>query len=90
VRIEEIKPVYCDFIPNQLEDGVLCISKKFNTAIHLCACGCKIQIVTPFNREDGWVLTERDGYITLTPSIGNFSGQNPYHAHYFITDNKIR
>lgn len=84
MKLNEIKPVYCDTIPKDLEEGVLYISKQYNTAIHLCACGCKTQTVTPFNRPDGWVLTESNGLVTLTPSIGNFSGQNPYHAHYFI------
>lgn len=88
VKINEIEPVYCKEIPAQLETGKIYISKDFEIAIHLCACGCGEQTVTPIGK-DGWALTENIGGITLRPSIGNFMGENPYHAHYYITDNRI-
>lgn len=86
--IYEITPVYCESVPDDLEEGRIYISDRFKMAIHLCACGCKHQTATPI-REDGWTLTDNAGIITLRPSIGNFKGENPYHAHYFITNNKI-
>ena len=92
-KISELKPVYVEeFIPGELEDGILYISKRFGIAIHLCACGCGQKTVTDLKPRwsDGWTLTDDDGRITLRPSIGNFNGENPYHAHYFITDNKIQ
>ena len=88
MRITELTPIRCKHIPKELEPGKLYISKEFKIAIHLCACGCGGQTVTPFN-EGGWTLTDNDGKITLRPSIGNCSGENPYHAHYYVTDNKI-
>lgn len=84
----EIEPVYVEYIPEQLEQGKLYISKRFELAIHLCACCCGGQTVTPLG-EGEWTLTENDGKVLLHPSIGNWSGENPYHAHYFITDNKV-
>lgn len=88
-KINKIEPVYFDVIPKDLEHGKLYISKRFNTAIHLCACGCGEKTVTPLG--DGeWALACNDGKVTLRPSIGNWSGQNPYHAHYLITDNEIQ
>lgn len=87
-RINELTPVYCDYMPDVLEAGKLYISTVFKLAIHLCACGCGGQTVTPLSDKE-WTLTDKGGIVTLRPSIGNWSGENPYHAHYYITDNKI-
>jgi len=58
--------------------------QHFKTAIHLCACGCKEQVVTPLNKVTGWVLTEGP---TLNPSIGN---QNfKCKSHYFINEGNV-
>lgn len=90
MKTTELKPQYCDTIPKDLDEGILYISKAFSIAIHLCACGCKGKTVTPLG-DNKWILTEtNDGKITLRPSIGNWSGENPYHAHYLITENKIQ
>lgn len=81
--------MFLDIIPKDLEEGKIYISKKYETAVHLCACGCKEKAVTPLG-EGAWTLTENDCKITLRPSIGNWIWQKPdYHAHYFITDNKV-
>jgi hypothetical protein len=88
MRISELKPQYVDYMPDQLSEGVLYISTVFKLAIHLCACGCGGKTVTPLGEKE-WTLKDGGGKITLRPSIGNFSGENPYHAHYYITDNKI-
>jgi hypothetical protein len=86
---QEFKPEYYVQIPTNLEDGIIYISERFGIAIHLCACGCKGKTVTPFGSGQ-WTLTKTDGKVTLRPSIGNWAGENPYHAHYFITDNKVQ
>lgn len=88
VKINEITPVYCDVIPADLKVAELYISKLYGVAVHLCACGCGGKTVTPLGKND-WNLTESDGHVTLRPSIGNWSGESPYHAHYYITGNKI-
>jgi hypothetical protein len=90
-KINELIPEYVDEIPKQLNEGILYVSEKFGTAIHLCACGCGEQTVTrlvPY-WDSGWTLTRINNTVTLRPSIGNWIGQNPYHAHYYITENKI-
>jgi hypothetical protein len=87
-RITQVQPVYVTTMDEILEPGKLYISKKYEVAIHLCACGCGVKTVTPLG--DGeWNLTKNNGAVTLRPSIGNFSGESPYHAHYYITNNKI-
>ena len=91
---KELKPVYVDYIPEVKEENILYISKTYNIAIHLCACGCGIQAVTPLGAGE-WTLIENGDKVSLRPSIGNFiwdvnsKGEKDYHAHYFITDNKV-
>lgn len=88
-KITEIQPIFLETIESDLEEGKLYISEKYATAIHLCACGCGQKTVTPLTKGE-WSLTKNNDKVTLRPSIGNFSGENPYHAHYYITDNKIQ
>lgn len=92
----ELKVEYVDSMPSTKEEGVLYISKTHGLAIHLCACGCGEQVVTPLNgnwpywpnKTGGWDFTvHEDGTVTLSPSIGNF--QFPCRSHYFIRRNKI-
>lgn len=87
-RLNNIKPEYVHFMPNELEEGILYISEHFGLAIHLCACGCKVKSVTPLG-QGGWTLTKNGDKVSLSPSIGNFSGERPYHAHYFIKENRV-
>ena len=88
--INKLIPKYCNSIPEKefLTEGILYIVKN-HIAIHLCACGCGLETVTPLSPEN-WKLIDNDGLITLRPSIGNTKSEAPkYHAHYFITGNKI-
>lgn len=88
MRISELTPVYCEYIPDELESGKLYISLTYRVATHLCVCGCGGKTVTPLKSGE-WALTGDCGKVTLRPSIGNWSWECPYHAHYYITDNKI-
>lgn len=73
-------------IPEIIENNVLYISNHFETCIHLCLCGCKTESVTPYNIGDkGWVITENENGVSITPSILN--PRCPNRSHYFITDN---
>ena len=87
-RLQELIVEYSDELPQQKEHGKLYVSEKYKIAIHLCACGCGVQSVTPLKVGE-WVLTKKDEKVTLRQSIGNFKGESRYHAHYYITDNKI-
>lgn len=88
MKLSTIEPVFVETVPDVMEEGVLYISKKFRLANHLCACGCGMETVTPLGK-DHWQLTDNSGLVTLRPSIGNFRWENPYHAHYYITNNNI-
>ncbi len=77
-----------EFIPDTLQDGVIYVSRRFGTAIHLCACGCGEQTITPFQGPNGWELTDGQEGVTLRPSIGN---QNfPCRSHYWITNGAVQ
>lgn len=89
MKINELTPLFVEYIPKEKNSGILYISEKFNISIHLCACGCGEQSVLPFNTKGEWKMINNNGLISFTPSVGNFSGEKVYHAHYYITNNKI-
>ena len=89
-RFTELKPQFVEYVPKSLEPGVLYVSERFETAIHLCACGwCNQKTVTPFHSPvTGWTYKrDEQDRVTLRPSIGNF--QMPCKSHYWITENRI-
>lgn len=80
-----MRPTFSQYIPADLDEGILYISLDYSTAVHLCACGCSAKVVTPFGPAD-WQLVF-DGTVSLRPSIGN--GQLPCRSHYFIHQDQI-
>lgn len=86
-RADQLRPEFVDFIPDQLETGVLYISKRYSTASHLCCCGCGQEVVTPLNPAK-WRFTVEKGAVSLVPSVGNWS--LPCRSHYWITKNHVR
>jgi hypothetical protein len=89
VSYDELRPEFVEFVPENLEQGVLYVSMEYETAVHLCACGCGAKTVTPFGSwQDSWSLTNDQGLVTLSPSISNY--QMACKAHYFIEANRVR
>jgi len=86
MRIKQFRTNFTEYIPEELEDGLLYISMEYATASHKCACGCGQEVVTPFTPTD-WKLIYNGESVTLTPSIGNWSYS--CRAHYLITNNKV-
>ncbi len=86
MKIQRLTLVKVETIPDVLEDGFIYVSEKYETAIHLCACGCGEQTVTPWGRwRDGWQLSGLDtGNVTLYPSIGNQC--MACKSHYWVRD----
>ena len=78
---------FLDNIPDELEEGVLYISKKYHTTAHQCACCCGEKVVNPLNRKYGWILTFDGQRVSLSPSIGNY--QFPCCSHYYIKENEV-
>lgn len=85
MKASTLTPVFTEYIPPEPDEGTLYISMQFVTAVHLCACGCRAKVVTPFGPDD-WILTF-DGTVTLRPSVGN--GQQRCRSHYCIRRNNI-
>lgn len=82
-----LRPEFVEFIPDRLEPGVLYISRRYATASHLCCCGCEREVVTPLNPAK-WRITEREGKVSLAPSVGNWSF--PCRSHYWINANRVQ
>lgn len=80
-------PIFVSEIPKNLEEGYLYIAVEYNAVVHLCPCGCKSEISTPLNRKVGWTMKYDGEYVSLFPSVGNYS--YPCKSHYFIRDNKV-
>ncbi len=81
-----LKHEFVEFIPEELKERTLYISKKYGTAVHKCCCGCSREVVTPLSAV-GWQLTFDGKTVSLYPSIGSWN--LPCQSHYFITNNKI-
>ncbi|MHB9880737.1 DUF6527 family protein [Pacificimonas sp. ICDLI1SI03] len=74
------------YVPKELREGILYVSVEFETAAHLCACGCGEKVRTPLLPTE-WQLTGTDAEPTLRPSIGNW--QKPCRSHYLITGGDV-
>ena len=77
---------FAEFIPKQLDEGVLYVSMTYATASHRCFCGCGMKVVTPLSPTD-WRLVFNGDAVSLEPSIGNWS--YPCRSHYILRNNRI-
>lgn len=84
-RLTTIKLRRVQFIPRELEPGILYVSEKYRSAVHLCACGCGSKVSTPLTPTE-WSLTEKDGEPSLEPSVGNWQFCR---SHYWIHRGEI-
>jgi Family of unknown function (DUF6527) len=88
MKLSTIRPEFVEFIPRELEQGVLYISERYQTASHLCACGCGEKVVTPLSPADWRLHRDQEGLVTLHPSIGNWN--HPCRSHYWIRKNWVQ
>lgn len=84
---QPFRHAFVDTVPSDLEAGVLYVSIPLATALHLCACGCGHEVVTPIAPE-WWRLTFDGETVTLTPSIGN--ARMGCASHYWIHGDIVR
>ncbi|AEI52163.1 DUF6527 family protein [Runella slithyformis] len=85
--MKTLKYRFVEFIPENVEEGILYISIEYCTAIHKCVCGCGQEVVTPLSPTD-WALIFDGESVSLNPSIGNWGFK--CQSHYWITKNQIR
>lgn len=72
--------------PKTLDPGVLYVSIRHKNVLHLCACGCGFEVVTPL-APHRWQLFFDGETVSLEPSVGNSS--LPCRSHYFITNSEV-
>lgn len=77
---------FVEYVPDELEDGVLYVSIPFATVTHRCCCGCRQEVVTPLTPTD-WSLVFDGETVSLTPSIGNWSFK--CRSHYWIEKGRV-
>jgi len=86
MKAETLRPEFVESVPKALEAGVLYVSLRYHTVIHLCCCGCGREVVTPIG-PSRWAMSVHDGRVSLSPSIGNWS--YPCRSHYWIRSNRV-
>lgn len=85
MKVSRIEHQFVEFLPDDVDEGVLYVSMTYAIAEHRCCCGCGERVVTPLSPND-WVLTF-DGRVSLRPSIGNWSF--PCQSHYWIREGEV-
>ena len=85
-EVERLAPQFVEFIPEDLQDGILYISIEFTTTAHKCACGCGCKVVLPLHPKE-WHLLFDGKHVTIRPSVGNWGFE--CRSHYLITRDKI-
>jgi hypothetical protein len=81
MSIHLLGPAFVDAIPEHLKTGTIYVSLPYATAVHLCPCGCGIEVVTPISPKD-WRLEWNGEDISLYPSVGN--ARFPCGSHYHV------
>lgn len=84
--IKRLDHRFVESIPQNLEEGILYVSIRFNVSMHSCACGCGNKVVTPFSPAR-WKMTYNGKTVSLYPSIGNWNFD--CESHYWIRENEI-
>lgn len=74
------------YIPDRLEPDILYVAMEHDVAVHLCACGCGQEVVTPFSPAQ-WSISYNGQSISLSPSIGNWAF--PCKSHYWIRNGEV-
>ena len=86
-RTESLDHRFVEYVPDSIEEGVLYVSLRFATVLHLCCCGCGNEVVTPLDPTD-WQMTFDGRSVSLMPSIGNWSFE--CQSHYWVTRNQVQ
>ena len=86
MRRDSLEHRFVDFIPEQLDEGILYVSIEYTTVAHLCCCGCRQEVSITISPTD-WRLIFDGKTVSLEPSIGSWS--LPCQSHYFVTRNRV-
>ncbi|MBY3531240.1 hypothetical protein HFN72_35955 [Rhizobium laguerreae] len=86
MKINHVRPLLVDKIPEKLDDGVIYVSERYRVALHNCCCGCGEEVSTPLSATEFSIRVYRSS-VTVRPSIGNHDFA--CRSHYFITNGNI-
>jgi Family of unknown function (DUF6527) len=87
MRFSQLTPRFVETIPETIEPGILYVSMSLASSIHLCACGCGQEVITPLSPTD-WKLYYDGENVSLEPSIGNWGFT--CRSHYWLRGGKVR
>lgn len=87
---------FVDTVPDAPDPGVIYVSLKYSTAVHLRACGCGFEVVTPLSPTDWQIaydgetlsLIGGDDAVSRAGSIGNWSFSCG--SHYLIRRGRVQ
>ncbi len=85
-RRHTLAHAFVEYVPENVEDGVLYVSIRFKVAVHLCCCGCGVEVATPISPAD-WRLSFDGDTVSLSPSIGNWG--LPCQSHYWVEEDRV-
>ncbi|NTG08847.1 DUF6527 family protein [Rhizobium rhizogenes] len=83
---KRLKYSFVEGFPDQLESDTLYISVEHASMAHLCACGCRAEVITPLSPTD-WRFTFDGKTVSVDPSVGNWS--LACRSHYVIRNNLV-
>ncbi len=63
MRRTSVNHEFVEFIPSELQEGVLYVSVQYATAVHQCACGCGNKVVTPISPVDWQLFLLQEGNV---------------------------
>lgn len=79
--------VFVEFIPEDMNAGIIYVSIPYEMVAHKCCCGCGGEVYTPLSPTD-WKLIFDGRSISLRPSIGNWNFA--CQSHYWIERNAVK
>jgi hypothetical protein len=85
-RLTSLAHEFVEYVPETVEAGKLYISIPFKVAVHLCCCGCGVEVATPISPAD-WELTFDGDTVSLGPSIENWGLRCK--SHYWIEKDRV-
>lgn len=85
-RIDRLRTIFIDEIPEGLDDGILYVSQECRVALHNCACGCGEDVSTPLVHTE-YRLSMDGGEASVWLSIGNHDFA--CRSHYVIRRGRI-
>jgi hypothetical protein len=77
---------FVEYVPEKVEEGKVYVSIPFKVVMHVCCCGCGVEVATPISPAD-WQLTFDGDTVSLWPSIGNWG--LPCQSHYWIEEDRV-